>query len=84
YLTIWVANFVAASQFGRSVYANTMAWLGPLGFGICLIIWTVALWNLDPVPSLERLADGAMGGGGQRQEVQLRRFGTYVTRLLWK
>jgi len=84
YYTISVVNFAAALQFGRSFYENVISWLYPLSFGFCLTIWTFALWKLDPVPDVNKPADGYMGGGGRRQAVQIRRFGTAVTRLLWK
>jgi hypothetical protein len=84
YQTVSMANFAAAGQFGRTIYADILSWLAPLSFGICLIIWTFTLWNPDPVLQPRVEATGAPGLAPDRPEFQLRRFSTFVTRLLWK
>lgn len=84
YQAVALTNFAAASQFGRTLYASILSWLNPLSFGICLSIWTFALWNADPVLHRQPAAVSASGGAAVRHDFQLRRFSTFVTRLLWK
>jgi hypothetical protein len=76
---VGLTNFAAATYFGQEVYAAIMSWLTPLSFGVCLAIWTVALWNPDPV-----MHPQVAGAGTPSPGFQLRRFSTFVTRLLWK
>lgn len=84
FYTINAVNFAAALQFGRSIYGNTLSWLGPLSYGFLLIIWNVALWKLDPVPAVNQPVGDGTGGDISSQEAQIRRLGNAVTRLLWK
>jgi hypothetical protein len=84
YLTAHAVLFGAATHFGRAIYAPVLSLTGPAGFGVCLVIWTVALWNPDAVAVHLSAATQATGAGARRPEFQLRRFSTFVTRLLWK
>ncbi len=80
YLTAHAATHAAALYFGRANYAPILSWMSPAGFGVCLSVWTVALWNPDPVVRRHPTAGGRADGN----DLQLRRFSAYVTRLLSK
>ncbi|HET7841024.1 MAG TPA: hypothetical protein VFM21_05435 [Terriglobia bacterium] len=84
YLAAQASTFGAALYFGRAIYAPVLSWLGPVGFGICLSVWTVALWKPDSVAILQPAAGDIAGEAAYRPEIQLRRFSTFVTRFLSK
>lgn len=84
YLGVLVAVFAAAIHYGRAIYAPVLSWLGPVSFGVCLSIWTISLWNRDPVTRLQTAAGTEPEAGAYRPEFQLRRFSAFVTRFLSK
>lgn len=49
YMAINTANFALAESYGRELYGPIFSTIGPLSQTLCLLIWTVALWHLEPV-----------------------------------
>jgi hypothetical protein len=49
YMAINTANFALAESYGRELYGPIFSTVGPLSQTLCVLIWTVALWHLEPV-----------------------------------
>ncbi len=81
YLSICVANFAAAGQFGEDIYAKLFRFLLPLSYTLCLSVWTVALWRYEPVLPIRRNLHGN-DTVSEPLDHQLERFNTALMRLL--
>jgi hypothetical protein len=82
YLTINTANFALAETYGRELYGPVFGTIGPLSQTLCVLIWTVALWRVEPVSAS---AGAAVTPGGEIIEPlpdRLGRFNTAVGRFL--
>ncbi len=84
YLLVNVANFAAAQTYGRSAYTEVLWVMSPIAYALCLLIWTVAMWNYKPVLQ----SDGSIKGPRRRPQEELRvdlaRFDNSLTKLLRK
>jgi hypothetical protein len=49
YVATNVANFGLLEQYGVVLYERVFTWVGPLSYLLCLTVWTVATWGLEPV-----------------------------------
>lgn len=81
YLSVSVANFAAAGEFG-TVYASFLRVLFPLSYTLCLLVWTVALWRYEPAVAEGRTLQGEGETIGEPLGFYLGRFNTVLTRFL--
>jgi hypothetical protein len=83
YLGICIAVYSAAASFGK-FYARVLWFASPLGFMICLLVWTIALWWREPIPArIPQFGDRAVPGS-KPLSYQLDRFNSLLTRFLQK
>jgi len=82
YLAISVANFAMAEIYGRALYARTLSTVVPLSYTLCLVIWTIAFWHLEPSTVLPRWVAPSRGAFGEPLDRQLEKFNTALTRLI--
>jgi len=83
YLTVYIVNFSAAEKFGRSLYANILRFLGPLGSIVCLAVWAVAMWRAESAPATGRRIGGSEGEALEELIDQVTRFDSLLSRL-WR
>ncbi len=50
YLTVYAMSFAAGQAFGRQISMWVLRFIGPMGWIVCLLTWTVTLWNPEPAP----------------------------------
>jgi len=81
YLGVDIANYAAAESFGRALYANVLWIMKPTAYTLCLLVWTVALWELAPMPATDSVQP-AGGGNSKALTLELARFNSALSRLL--
>ena len=83
FLGMDVANLALAQSFGRALYARIFWVMSPIAYTVCLLVWTVALWEYAPLPRTGSmpLADG---GDSESLALELARFNTMLSRFLNK
>ncbi len=81
YLSVCVANFAAAAEFGKNLYAHLLSFLFPLSYTLCLLLWTIAMWRYEPVPPLIPKFS-RNDTVSEPLDHQLERFNTALMRLL--
>jgi hypothetical protein len=81
YLGVNVANFAAAQSFGQALYARILWVVAPLAYTLCLLVWTIALWELAPMPRTDSVRPAA-GGNSQALTLELARFNSALSRFL--
>jgi hypothetical protein len=83
YVAINVAMMASAEAFGSALFANLLWFMAPLAFALCLIVWTVSLWELSPVPSV-RVSSTEPGIDTQDVALELARFNRELSKLTHK
>ncbi|MBZ5671160.1 MAG: hypothetical protein LAO04_15705 [Acidobacteriia bacterium] len=81
YLGVNVANFAAAQNFGQALYIRILWVMSPIAFTLCLLVWTIALWELAPMPRTDSVRP-APGGNSQALTLELARFNGALSRFL--
>ncbi len=82
YFSVSTANYAAAGEFGRSLYAGVLARLVPLSYALALLIWTASLWRCEFPVTPARPDFAAAAGLPLPMREQLRRFNASLTRVL--
>ena len=61
-----------------------MLWvMEPLAFALCLMVWTISLWELAPVPRISKLSP-VVGTDSGAVALELTRFNSELSKLLHK
>jgi NADH:ubiquinone oxidoreductase subunit K len=81
YLGVNVANLAAAESFGRALYARVLWVMPPITYMLCLLIWTIALWEPALVPGTDSVRPAA-GENSHALTFELARFNSALSRLL--
>jgi len=81
YLGVNVANLAAAGNFGQALYARVLWVMSPLAFTLCVLVWTIALWELAPMPRTDSVRPAA-GGNSGALTLELARFNSALSRFL--
>ena len=58
YLGVNVANSAAAKAFDPAIYAQVLWIISTASYGLCVLVWTVSLWNCVPASSKQAVAEG--------------------------
>ena len=80
YLGVNVANFALDESFGH-LYDNVLWVMSPIAFTLCLLVWTVTLWELVPVPKSASLGSTAEENS-DALAYELSRFNDRLSHLL--
>lgn len=83
YLGINVANLAAARLFGRALYGEIYFMMTPIGYLLCLLVWTIALWERAPLPNMGAMLPVA-GDHSEAVALQLTRFNSELSKILHK
>jgi hypothetical protein len=57
--------------------------MSPLATALCLLVWTVALWELVPVPRMNTISP-ATGRDPQMVALELTRFNSELSKFMHK
>jgi hypothetical protein len=83
YLAMTIAMLAAGKAFDPSLSANILWVMGPLAAALCVLVWTISLWELAPLPSLHTISPVA-GRDSDAVALELARFNGELTKLLHK
>ena len=83
YLGVNIANFAAAKVFGPAVYGELLWMLTPVAYMLCLLTWTVALWERVPIPQVSAVFPSA-GRDSESVALELTRFNGELSKFLHK
>lgn len=83
YLAINVAVFASAKAFGKELFAQTLWVMLPLASGLCVVVWTISLWEIAPAPSVHAFST-ATRRDSEAVALELNRFNTELSKLLHK
>ncbi len=78
YLGINVADYAAAKAFDSAIYAQILWIMSPASYVLCLLVWTVALWNYAP----SSLAAPVAGGESPNVSLELNRYNNELTKFI--
>jgi hypothetical protein len=81
YLGVDIAALAAAQEFGRGLFARVLWLVLPFAFMLCLLIWTIALWEPALMPRTDSVRPAARGDS-QALTLELARFNSALSRLL--
>jgi hypothetical protein len=84
YLGIYIVSLAAAQIFGKVLYAAIFRFMLPLGSILCLLAWTVAMWQFEVIPR----TSWKLGEPGhetlEELSYRLSKLNTTLTRLVRK
>lgn len=83
YLGINTANLAAARLFGRVLYGDIYWIMTPVGYTLCSLVWTIALWERSTVPNVGEISP-VVGGSSDAVALELTRFNSELSKLLHK
>ena len=83
YVATTVAIMSSAQAFGPALFARLVWFMEPLAYLICLLVWTISLWELATVPGPRAIAL-ASSGDSEPVAVQLNRFSSELSKFLNK
>lgn len=83
YVATTVAIMASAQAFGSAIFARLFWFMEPLAYGLCLLVWTISLWELATVPDLKAVSLESRGDS-ESVAVQLNRFNNELSKFLNK
>jgi hypothetical protein len=83
YLAMNIAWLAVGKAFEPALSAKILWVMGPLAFSLCLLVWTVSLWELAPMPSLRTISPVA-GRDSEAVALELTRLDSELSKLLHK
>jgi len=84
YLSVYVASLAAAGTFGKALYANVLRFMNPLAYALCLVVWTITMWQFEPVLLTSPKPGEPAEETSEALSYRLERFNTALTKLLRK
>jgi len=81
YVAINVAVMASAKAFGSVLYAPIFWVMLPLASALCVLVWTISLWELAPMPSLRTIST-TTGRDSEAVALELTRFNSELSKLL--
>jgi hypothetical protein len=83
YVAMNVAMWASAKAFGSALFASTLWVMGPAAAALCLLVWTVSLWETVPMPSLQTISP-VPERDSEAVALELTRFNSQLSRILRK
>jgi hypothetical protein len=81
YVAMHLAIMACAKAFGSALFAPTLWVMAPLASSMCLLVWTISLWELAPVPNMGAVSLVA-GRDSEALTLELTRFNSELSKLL--
>ena len=76
-------DWPAGKAFEPALCANILWVMAPLASALCLLVWTVSLWELAPMPSMSTISPVA-GRDSEAVALELTRFNSELSKFLHK
>ena len=83
YMGVNVANLAAAKAFDPAVYGQVLWILTPTAYALCLVVWTIALWDSVPARNTD-IVSLAGGKGSKEVALELAQFNSELSKLIEK
>jgi hypothetical protein len=83
YLAMTIAMLAAGKAFEPALSANILWVMGPLAATLSVLVWTIYLWELTPMPNLRTISPAA-GKDSDAVALELARFNGELSKLLHK
>jgi hypothetical protein len=83
YVAINVADMASAKAFGPVLFAPVLWVMDPLAFALCILVWTISLWEPAPMPSMRSIST-ATGRDSEAVALELTRFNSELSKILHK
>ena len=83
YMGVNVANLAAAKAFDPAIYGQVLWILTPTAYALCLLVWTIALWDTVPARSAD-IVSLAGGKGPKEVALELAHFNSELSKLIEK
>jgi hypothetical protein len=83
YMGVNIANLAAAKAFDPAIYGQVLWILTPASYALCLLVWTIALWDFVPAPNGNIVS---LVGGRDSKDValELTHFNNKLSKLIDK
>jgi len=82
YVAMNIAIMATARAFGSALFAQVLWAMLPLASMLCVLVWTLSLWELAPMPLRTISTDGRTDS--ETVALELNRFNSELSRLLHK
>jgi len=83
YVAMNVAMMGSAQAFGSMLFARIIWFMEPLAFALCLLVWTISLWEISPMPDMQTVS-AAMRRDSGVVALELTRFNSELSKILHK
>jgi len=81
YVALHLASMAGAKAFSSVLFASIFWLMLPLAFALCALVWTISLWELAPMPSMNTIST-APGRDSDAVALELTRFNSELSKLL--
>jgi hypothetical protein len=81
YVAINVSVMASAKAFGSVLFAPILWVMSPLASTLCLLVWTLSLWELAPMPNMRTISTST-GRDSEAVALELTRFNSELSKLL--
>jgi hypothetical protein len=81
YVAIHVAVMGTAQASGSALFGPIIWFVAPLAFAMCLLVWTVSLWEVAPGPQVPAMST-ASGRDSEPVALALTRFNSELSKIL--
>ena len=83
YVAMNVAVLASAKAFGSLLFAHVIWVMLPLASALCILVWTISLWEIAPMPSVQAIST-APERDSQAVALELTRFDSELSKILHK
>jgi hypothetical protein len=83
YVALNVSLLASASSYSPATFAKVYWVMSPIASALCLLVWSVSLWNEAPVPSMTAIVSAA-GSRSPDVALELNRIDRELTKILHK
>jgi len=81
YVAMSISIMAGATAFGQALFAHILWAMLPLASMLCVLVWTLSLWELAPMPSLRAIST-ATGKDSETVALELNRFNSELSKLM--
>lgn len=83
YVALNVAMMGSARAFASAQFAHIFWFIEPLSSLLCLLVWTISLWEISPVPNMSTTSRGT-GMDPGALALELTRFNSELSKIMHK
>lgn len=83
YVAVNVAMMGSIEAFGSALFARVIWFIEPLAFMLCLLVWTISLWEPAPIPNAQPISR-PFESSSRSIDMDLIRLNTELSKILHK